>query len=165
MSNLRILASGPESEWQPLHKIKTINLTKSQIQAFAKAKGVSYKTFKDHVAQDKKEQWMNDKYLVAIRRDEMEGMGVIVHLSIKTHDNSHVTDWRDKQKIKNQLVGPECEGVELYPAESRLMDTANQFHIWCFADTKFRQPFGLGLRSTSEFEGEGVKQRKFGEDE
>jgi hypothetical protein len=37
-----------------------------------------------------------------------------------------VHDWRDLQRIKNQLVGPECEAVELYPAESRKVDTANQ---------------------------------------
>ena len=28
--------------------------------------------------------------------------------------------------IKNLIVGPEHEGFEIYPAESRLVDTANQ---------------------------------------
>jgi hypothetical protein len=52
------------------------------------------------------------------------------HLSIKTHDKRCVHDWRDMQRIKNELCGPEADGVEIYPAESRLMDEANQFHIY-----------------------------------
>jgi hypothetical protein len=39
-------------------------------------------------------------------------------------------DWRHKQYIKNQLAGPEEEAVEIFPAESRLIDGANQFHLW-----------------------------------
>lgn len=54
-----------------------------------------------------------------------------VHLSIKRIDKAPIHDWRDLQAIKNMIVGPEHEGIELYPAESRLVDTANQYHLWC----------------------------------
>lgn len=94
--------------------------------------------------------WKNDVYQVAVRK---RGEG-LVHLSIKRIDRQPIRDWRDLQQIKNQLVGPECEGVELYPAESRLVDTANQFHIWCCTNPKFRFPFG--------FEGRFVQEETFG---
>lgn len=83
------------------------------------------------------EVWINDIYQVNVRRGEH-----IVHLSIKRLDKSPITDWRHKQLIKNELVGEECEGLEIYPAESRLVDTANQFHLWCYCDPTFRIPVG-----------------------
>jgi len=105
------------------------------------------------------EIWKNDQYQVNVIREN--GW---VHLSIKRIDKEPITDWRHKQQIKNQLVGEECEGVELYPAESRLVDTANQFHLWCLADpTKgFPIGFGGGRYVTSE-QGGGSKQRPLDE--
>lgn len=86
----------------------------------------------------KGEHWRNDIYHVVVRRGDH-----IIHLSIKRHDREPVVDWRDKQAIKNQLCGPECEGVEMFPAESRVIDTSNQFHLWVFKDPKVRLPFGF----------------------
>jgi hypothetical protein len=40
--------------------------------------------------------------------------------------------------------------MELYPAESRRVDTANQYHIFCFTDPKYRIPFGFSVRAVSE---------------
>ena len=39
------------------------------------------------------------------------------------------------QKIKNAICGKEWEGIEIYPAESRLVDTANQYHMFCFPES------------------------------
>lgn len=66
----------------------------------------------------------------------------VIHLSIKRHDKKPIRDWRHLQRIKNELIGPENEGLELFPAESRLMDTANQFHLWILADPRMQIPFG-----------------------
>jgi hypothetical protein len=33
--------------------------------------------------------------------------------------------------------------LPIYPAESRLSDTSNKYHLWCFADPTHRLPFGL----------------------
>jgi hypothetical protein len=89
------------------------------------------------------EQWANDQYVVYLRRatkadDEDPDAPAPIHLSIKNQDRSTRHDWRDFQRIKNQLCGPEWEAIELYPAESRLVDMANQYHLFCF-------PFHVGL--------------------
>src|SRR5207248_4333875 len=56
-------------------------------------------------------------------------------------------DWRDMQEIKNLLCGTECEAVEIYPAESELIDANNNFHLWVFLDG-YKCPFGFrGLRA------------------
>ena len=91
--------------------------------------------------------WKNDRYTVIEK--EWQPLNIngrempVVWLSIRRNDREPVRDWRDCQRIKNEIVGPECEAIELYPAESRLTDTANQFHIWAIRDPTFRFPFGF----------------------
>jgi len=67
----------------------------------------------------------------------------LIHLSIKRKDGNQTRSWVDLQNIKNSLVGPETEGVELFPAESRKVDLANQYHLWVIKDTEYRFPLGF----------------------
>ena len=102
--------------------------------------------------------WANSRYIVVVRSLEPTsgaeggGTGTLVWLSIKSRQNDARHDWRDFQRIKNELVGPEAEAVELYPAESRRVDGANQYHLWCFPH--FRFPFGFAERMVSDQRGE-----------
>jgi hypothetical protein len=82
--------------------------------------------------------FVNDTYQV-VRRS----CGAMYHLSIKRLDQDPIHDWRDLQAIKNELVGSENEAVELYPAESRIVDAANQYHLWVAKDPAYRFPFGF----------------------
>ena len=108
-------------------------------------------------ARQQDEIWINDKYQVAIRRDE--GPLKITHLSIKRLDKKPQRDWREFQQIKNELLGKEVEAVELYPAEARKVDAANQFHLWALPEgLLFTLGFTEGL--TSDYEGHGITQRK-----
>jgi len=66
----------------------------------------------------------------------------MTHLSIKRNDREAIHDWRELQRIKTELCGKEAEGVELYPAESRLTDRANQFHLWVLPEG-MPWPFGF----------------------
>jgi hypothetical protein len=104
------------------------------------------------------EIWRNDLYQIEVRRMPSEES---VHLNIRRIDGYPGRDWRHFQQIKNELVGPECEAVELYPAESRLTDTTNKYHLYCCSDPTFRFPFGFKTRDV-QFEdyGEGgLRQR------
>ena len=74
------------------------------------------------------------------------------HLSVVRRDRSAIHDWRHLQRIKNELCGPEREGVELYPAESRLVDTNNQYHLWV-APKGMSLPIGYAGRDVSEPDG------------
>lgn len=95
------------------------------------------------------EVYLNDEYQVAVRRFTIMGTPM-VHLSIKRVDKEPARDWRDLQEIKNQLVGPECEGVELFPKESRLVDTVNQTHLWCMAEKGRQFPWGFDAGRVTE---------------
>lgn len=105
--------------------------------------------------------FMNDLYQVNVRKVEMPfgpTKGDMLHLSIKRRDKQSIHDWRHLQQIKNMVVGPECEAMELYPAESRLVDTANQYHLWVFVSSDVRFPIGWHQRlvlTPEELEAQG----------
>ena len=86
----------------------------------------------------------------------------MLHLNCRRTDRESCHDWRELQMIKNILVGPEHEAVELYPAESRLTDTANNYHLWVLAKPSMRFPFGFSGRAVFSAEDAakyGAKQR------
>jgi hypothetical protein len=56
-----------------------------------------------------------------------EGM---LHLCIRRRDGAAIFDWRHMQQIKNELAGPEREALQLFPADSRLVDASNKYHLW-----------------------------------
>ena len=64
-----------------------------------------------------------------------------LHINIRRRDGGMIKDWRHFQEIKNQIAGPEREAVEIYPAESRKVDTSNKWHLWVLPVGAY---FGLG---------------------
>ena len=87
---------------------------------------------------------INNHFQVWIREEPgKEGWPDMIWLSIKRHDREAFHDWRIFQRIKNELVGVENEAVEIYPAESRKVDTANQYHLWVIKEPGIRFPFGF----------------------
>jgi len=104
--------------------------------------------------------WLNNIYQVQMRTF---ADGKMVHLNIRRRDGKAILrDWRHFQWIKNQLVGSECEAVELYPAESRMVDSNNKYHLWCSTDPTFRFPIGMTERDvdyTNRGATAGTRQR------
>lgn len=90
--------------------------------------------------------WTNGRYEV-ICHDRENGQGVgIKYLSIKLLDRSPVRNWRHLQQIKNEVCGEEWTGIEIFPPESRLTDSANQYHLFCYPP---EIEFGIGLDEES----------------
>jgi len=86
-----------------------------------------------------------------------------VWLSIVRRDRSACHDWRDLQRIKNELCGEEREAVELHPAESRLVDTNNQYHLFVLPEGVV-VPLGYAERDVSDLvDGTAHQQRPFRE--
>lgn len=85
--------------------------------------------------------WRNDLYQVQTRTFHNTVWDCeMVHINIRRIDGAPIFDWRHRQLIKNQLVGEECEAFEVYPAESRLSDEANKYHLWAFTNPEARIP-------------------------
>lgn len=117
----------PARGWQPL--VRARRVVPDQVREFAELAGVEIPD----------EMWTNDRYRVIVRRDDD---GHVSCISITRWDHKPVHDWRDCHAIKNQLAGPEVEALELYPAESRLVDTANTAWLWVLPPGA-RLPFGF----------------------
>ena len=113
--------------------------------------------------------YLNSIYQVQLRDHHAEGWPRMVWLSIKRRDKEPIRDWRDLQRIKNELIGPENEAIELFPAESRLVDTSNQYHLYALKERGQRFPFGMNdgraVLSHEQVSGMGAKQRDYHERE
>lgn len=111
--------------------------------------------------------WLNDLYQVQTRTFHHEGFNqTMMHINIRRRDGAAIFDWRHRQLIKNQLLGDECEAFELYPAESRLVDTSNKYHLWGFLNPDMRISVGIddGTRDVVDAipgEPAGLRQRRF----
>jgi hypothetical protein len=82
--------------------------------------------------------YSNDIYQVMVEKN-----GPFIHMCIRRHDGQPSKDWKDHQQIKNEIIGPEYEAAELFPAESRLIDTTNEYHLWVHPSPSYRFPFGF----------------------
>jgi len=126
----------------------------------------------------KDELWANDLYVAHVRRRTGPGwfdkskevfnafgadIGEVAWISVKRHDKQPIFDWRHMQLLKNDIVGPEAEAMQLFPAESRLVDTANQYHLFAVLEG-VTLPFGFAHRAVSDSklaEAVHAKQRDF----
>lgn len=132
----------PRYKWQPLKQGYIPKPTEAMILEQVRVSGESRETIEAMYAEEEKATtvWINDTYQVQ-RRELPNSM---VHLNIRRRDGGPILrDWRHFQWIKNQLIGEECEAVELYPAESRLVDTSNKFHLYGILDPTWRFPIDM----------------------
>ena len=119
-------------------------------QLLASGCDVTYAKLKDSAKADAgAEVWINDVYQVLMKDAHAADMALhdtappAWYLSIKRIDQEPICSWRDIQEIKNQLVGPDNDGFMLYPSEQRVVDTANQYHLFVMKDTGLVIPFGF----------------------
>lgn len=76
------------------------------------------------------EVWSNDLYEATVEHHLTDDGHEWSYITLKRFDRHAVRDWRHLQSIKNEVTDPEREAIEIFPAESRLMDEANQYHLW-----------------------------------
>lgn len=71
--------------------------------------------------------------------------GTIEHLMIRRHDMGTIVTWAEKQRIKDELIGPHRTAIEVYPAAADLVDDAPIYHLWVLPEA-VRLPFGLHIK-------------------
>jgi len=138
---------------------------RKQIIAAGGAKADADQMYRDNKHQ---ETYSNDRYVVVIDRNAKHGFGDDVgmfELTVRRQDRDIILDWRDMQAIKNQLTSEEHEMVQLFPAESRLRDSANQYWFYGFNDPGIMFPFGMFGRHVGDGNDFGKsKQRPLNEE-
>ncbi len=83
--------------------------------------------------------WVNNLYQVNVEYlpDDM------AHVIIRRLDKQPIHNWVHFQGIKNQVLGKDCEAVEIYPKETDLVDAKHHYHLWGFR--KGDKSFGVGF--------------------
>lgn len=87
--------------------------------------------------------YRNAIYVVTVKPADAEGW---THLTVRRRDGSPNIPWSDLQRIKDELIGEESEAVELYPAQSRLLDLEHRRHLWARAGERIEVGFDPGQR-------------------
>lgn len=143
------------THWQPLRPATRPEPRPDQVEAFGQLMEKL----------GSKEIWLNDLYQADVRRHLSIPTWPcpMTHISIKRRDKAPSHNWRHFQYIKNQLCGPETQGIELYPPEQFLVDSSNQYHLWVSEDPQCIVPFGFFARLVTEDELAGTKQEPFEE--
>ena len=77
------------------------------------------------------ETWGNDRYTVNVHYLDGDRDG-FVEVGVHNHKRTPHVPWRHLQQIKNEVLGPDREAVQLFPAEDRLVDTANEYWIYVY---------------------------------
>lgn len=83
-------------------------------------------------------KWMtrayrNNRYTVMIKDDSPTTHGPAIRAMVQKHDDKPLPfHWREMQKIKNELFGPEAVAVEYYPPESQLENSHNIYWMWIY---------------------------------
>ena len=132
---------------------------RSHMERFPELSKAEAKAMAKHMRRQK--AFVSSLYQVNVE-DVDTPMGKVTWLSIKRRDKAAFHDWRELQCIKNAICGPEREACELYPAESRLVDTSNQYHLWVLPEG-MAFPFGYVNREIRTESGGGAVQRSFAE--
>jgi hypothetical protein len=91
------------------------------------------------------EFWRNDTYGAGVRRFKtLSPFMPSTHVSISRWDEGIVREWWDLQRIKNDVLGLNVEAFEIYPADTRVVDIANAYHLWAFP-AGFRIPLPMAI--------------------
>jgi hypothetical protein len=150
------------AHWKPLTALEPHQMFRRPevVKETADHYGISIKEAEDMLDREaaKCAYFVNNLYQVEVSGMEVDWFGQpkkMIQLCIRRRDGGMIWDWRHLQQIKNELTGTDTEGVQLFPAESRKVDTTNKWHIWVLADgTKF--PFGWTHRDVQDQQYKGV---------
>lgn len=64
---------------------------------------------------------------------------------IQLHNGADGVSWDALQWVKGAVGYADCEAVELYPPDDRIVNVANMRHLWVLAPGQL-MPFGLDER-------------------
>lgn len=149
-------------KWKPLQRASVTGppppqLVKAAMESYGCGEAEAIAKLEEDVARCT--YWRNDLYQIEVRPYGDD----FVQLNIRRRDGAPcIRDWRHFQRIKNELLGPECEAVELYPAESRKVDAANKYHLWGCTIPGWRFPIGMDVRDVQDAQRDmppGLRQR------
>lgn len=99
-------------------------------------------------------------YVEAMWHNDNKGQPCYCAIRITNTDQSAHHDWREFQRIKNEVAGDDWCGYELYPPEQHLIDNANFFMLYAVPPAA-ESPF-LAKRGREVHDEDKTRQRRLG---
>ena len=122
----------PKKVWQPLLKDAEWFREQQRVQVATMIKA-QHPDITDGQIDDlmNDETWGNDRYTVTVHFLDGDRDG-FVEITVHNHRRTTHIPWRHLQQIKNEVLGADREAVQLFPAEDRLVDTANEYWLYAY---------------------------------
>lgn len=122
----------PKKAWQPLSKDPEW-FRDQRRAAIAKMAREKIPDLSDEAidALISEETWGNDRYTVNVHLLDGDRDG-FVELAVHNHRRTPHVPWRHLQQIKDEVMGADREAVQLFPADDRLVDTANEYWLYVY---------------------------------
>lgn len=83
----------------------------------------------------------NNLFIVSITPFQCD-WGWCVHVVVRAKDKATQVTWVVKQRLKDELLGPQRLAIEVFPPVKDLVDQADAYHLWVLPEN-FQLPFGL----------------------
>jgi hypothetical protein len=88
-----------------------------------------------HLATVKEEYLINDEYRILIAETEE-----FLHIRIRRLDDKPITEYQLFQDIKNEFIGKDKVGVQVFPKVGDYIDNTNTYHIFHWMKNEPRIP-------------------------
>jgi hypothetical protein len=123
-------APTPKKEWEPLTQTPDWAVKAKHEQVLEQAR-VTFPGVAVDQLRTPAEVWGSSQYTVTVHYldDNRDGF---VEVGIHNYHRTTHVPWRHIQQIKNEVFGPDREAVQLFPAEDRLLDSANEYWIYVY---------------------------------
>ena len=123
-------SSPAKREWQPLTQTPDWAVKVKHAQVMEQVR-VTFPGVPVEEIKVPAEVWGSSQYTVTVHYldDNRDGF---VEVGIHNYHRTTHVPWRHVQQIKNEVFGPDREAVQLFPAEDRLVDAANEYWIYVY---------------------------------
>lgn len=127
-------SSPAKREWQPLTQTPDWAVKVKHAQVMEQVR-VTFPGVPVEEIKVPAEVWGSSQYTVTVHYldDNRDGF---VEVGIHNYHRTTHVPWRHIQQIKNEVFGPDREAVQLFPAEDRLLDSANEYWIYVYPTGK-----------------------------
>lgn len=84
--------------------------------------------------------YKNNRFTVMIADNARTTAGQAMLAYIVPHNAGRDVFWKDLQRIKNEIFGPEVLGVQYFPKESKLIDEVNVYWLFVYPQGVLPEP-------------------------
>jgi len=84
--------------------------------------------------------YTNNRFTVMLDDNARTTAGVTTKAYISPHNAGRDIFWRDFQRIKNEIFGPEAIAVQYFPRESELVDVVNVYWLFVYPKGVLPEP-------------------------